>query len=139
MATTTTATKKFAGTKLYHDETDIANLTSIGEIGIESEEIDVTTLDSTTGYREFEGGIKDAGEVSIAGNVKSWADFAMLVALAESQTNESWSVEYPSGATWSFNGFVKSVKDGEKTPDGLATFSATIRVSGKPEFTNSTT
>ena len=139
MATTTTSTAKAIGTKLYHGTTAIANLTSIGEIGIESEEIDVTTLDSEGGYKEFEAGAKDAGEVSLAGNVKSWDDFETLLGLAESQTNESWRVEYPSGAEWAFNGFVKSVKDGEKTPDGLATFSATIRVSGKPEFSTTTT
>ena len=35
-------------------------------------------------------------------------------------------------------GFIKSFKDGEKTPDGLATFSATIRISGKPTYTKAT-
>ena len=48
---------------------------------------------------------------------------------------QEWIVTYPSGAKWQFKGFIKSFKDGEKTVDGLATFSATIRVSGKPTFT----
>lgn len=129
----TTLTKKQSG-----DETQdlkIANLTSIGEIGVESEEIDATDLDSPNNYKEFIAGSKDAGEVSLAGNIKDESNVEKMLALAESQSMETWTVTYPSGATWEFSGFVKSFKDGEKTPDGLATFSATIRISGKPVYT----
>ena len=131
----TTLTKTQSG-----DETTdlrIANLTSIGEIGVESEEIDATDLDSPNNYKEFIAGSKDAGEVSLAGNIKDESNVEKMLALAESQTIEEWVVAYPSGAKWTFKGFVKSFKDGEKTPDGLATFSATIRVSGKPTYTKS--
>ena len=58
-----------------------------------------------------------------------------MMALANSRSVESWKVEYPSGATWTFSGFIKSFKDGEKTPDGIASFSATIRISGAPTYT----
>lgn len=129
----TTLTKKQNG-----DETGdlkIANLTSIGEIGVESEEIDATDLDSPDNYKEFIAGSKDAGEVALAGNIKDESNVEKMLALAESQSMEQWEVTYPSGAKWTFKGFVKSFKDGEKTPDGLATFSATIRVSGKPVYT----
>ena len=122
------------------DETEdlrIANLTSIGEIGVESEEIDATDLDSPNNYKEFIAGSKDAGEVSIAGNIKDEANVEKMLALAESQTMEKWTVAYPSGAKWVFNAFVKSFKDGEKTTDGLATFTATLRISGKPVYTKS--
>ncbi|MBQ6546470.1 MAG: hypothetical protein IJL74_00535 [Bacilli bacterium] len=116
-------------------DTTIANLTSIGEIGVESEEIDATDLDSPNNYKEFIAGSKDAGEVSIGGNIKSEANVEKMLALAESQSLESWVVTYPSGATWTFTAFVKSFKDGEKTPDGLATFTASLRISGKPTYT----
>lgn len=132
----TTLTKTKSG-----DETEdlrIANLTSIGEIGVESEEIDATDLDSPNNYKEFIAGSKDAGEVSLAGNIKDEANVEKMLALAESQSMETWTVAYPSGAKWEFTGFVKSFKDGEKTPDGLATFSATIRISGKPVYTKAT-
>jgi predicted secreted protein len=113
----------------------VANLTSIGEIGVESEEIDATDLDSPHNYKEFIAGSKDAGEVSLAGNIKNEANVEKMLALAESQSIEDWEVAYPSGAKWSFKAFVKSFKDGEKTTDGLATFSATLRISGKPTYT----
>lgn len=134
MGTTLTKTKSGQET----DDLKIANLTSIGEIGVESEEIDATDLDSPDNYKEFIAGSKDAGEVSLAGNIKDEANVEKMLALAESQSIEEWVVTYPSGAKWTFKGFVKSFKDGEKTPDGLATFSAAIRVSGKPTYTKAT-
>ena len=71
----TTLTKK----KANDEQTDlkIANLTSIGEIGVESEEIDATDLDSPNNYKEFIAGSKDAGEVSLAGNIKDESNFVM--------------------------------------------------------------
>lgn len=131
----TTLKKLMSGSEIA--DTVIANLTSIGEIGVESEEIDSTDLDSPDNYKEFIAGSKDAGEVSLAGNIKSEANVEKMLALAESQSVEQWVVTYPSGATWTFSAFVKSFKDGEKTVDGLATFTASLRISGKPTYTKS--
>lgn len=131
----TTLTKTKSGDE--QEDLKIANLTSIGEIGVESEEIDATDLDSPDNYKEFIAGSKDAGEVSIAGNIKDETNVEKMLALAEAQSIEEFKVEYPSGAKWTFKAFVKSFKDGEKTPDGLATFTATLRISGKPVYTKS--
>lgn len=141
MAATRTIGTKLKKIKSGSETEDlmIANLTSIGEIGLESEEIDVTDLDSPAEYKEYIAGTKDAGEVSLAGNIKEETTIEVMLALAESRSVEKWVVTYPSGAKWEFTGFVKSFKDGEKTSDGLATFSASIRVSGKPDYTPSTT
>ena len=51
----------------------VGRLTSVGEISPDSEEIDVTTLDSADGYREFMQGYRDSGEVEIAGSfIQLW-------------------------------------------------------------------
>jgi predicted secreted protein len=113
----------------------IQDLTSIGEFGVESEEIDVTTLDSTGGFKEFIAGSKDAGEISLAGFTKSENNIGALYALASSQEVESWEVEFPDGAIWELDGFVKSFKEGESSVDGVRNFSASIRISGEPEYT----
>lgn len=113
----------------------IEDLTSIGEFGIESEEIDVTTLDSTGGYKEFIAGSKDAGEVTFAGFTKSENNIAALQALAENQTNEKWMITFSDGAFWEFDGFVKSFKEGESTVDGVRNFTGSIRISGEPKYT----
>lgn len=119
----------------------IANLTSIGEIGIESDEIDVTTLDSTGDFKEFIGGAKDGGTVELEGNFVTDAGLTQLYTLAGSRAVKHFKVEYPltgtqtNAAKWEFDGYVASCKDGEKTVDGLITFSASIRVTGAPTFT----
>lgn len=114
--------------------TTIADLTSIGEFGIESDEIDVTTLDSTGGYKEFIAGFKDAGEISLAGIVKTESAFTAMATLAGSQAIEEWTLTFKSGSKWIFNGFVKSFKEGESTINGVRNFTGSIRISGEPVF-----
>lgn len=133
MGTTLSKTK----TGVEVDDLLIANLTSIGEIGLESEEIDTTDLDSPDDFKEFIAGNKDAGEVPLAGNIKVEANVEKMMALANARSVEEWTVEYPSGAKWVFNAFVKSFKDTEKNVDGLAGFTASLRVTGAPVYTPS--
>ena len=45
----------------------VGMLRSVGEIAPDSEEIDVTTLDSTGGYREYMQGWRDAGTIAVNG------------------------------------------------------------------------
>lgn len=123
-------------TKVSGTEMVVGNLTSISEIGLESEEIDVTTLDSTSGFKEFIAGSMDAGEVTLAGIIKSEANMEDLLALALARTVESWEIETASGSMWEFDGFVKSFKEGEASVDGVRTFSMTIRISGEPTYTS---
>jgi len=134
--------EKSIGTKLRklksgleQQDTLIANLTSIGEFGIESEEIDVTTLDSTGGFREFVASLKDAGEIELKGFTKSEGNVQLLLGLANSQKMETWEVETPSGSVFEFDGFVKSFKEGEATVDGARNFTASIRISGEITYT----
>ena len=119
------------------NNTIIGSLTSIGAIGVSSDEADTTTLDSKGGFKEFIATTKDAGEVALAGNIIDEATIEKMLALSLSQTLEKWEVAYPSGAKWAFTAFVKEFKDGDKTVDGLATWTATLRISGKPEYTAS--
>lgn len=129
----TTLTKTKSGSESA--DLVVADLTSIGEVGVESDEIDVTTLDSTGGYKEYIAGFKDAGEVSLEGIIKSENAMETMLALAEAQAIESWTITTASGSTWAFDGFVKSFKESEATVDGVRGFSASIRVSGKPTYT----
>lgn len=129
------------GTSQAPTWTQIANLTTIGEIGLESDEIDVTTLDSADDFKEYIGGAKDGGNVSLEGNIVTDAGLTQLYTLANSRAVKQFKVEYPkkpgesTAAYWTITGYISSCKDGEKTVDGLLTFSAGIRVSGAPTFT----
>jgi predicted secreted protein len=113
----------------------IADLTSIGAFGIESGEIDVTTLDSSSSYKEFIAGFKDAGEIALKGYVKSPDNFEDMLGYAEAQTIHSWRIQFPSGAKWDFQGFIKSWKQAESTVDGVEGFEGSLRITGKPTYT----
>lgn len=140
---------KAIGSKLYVNNgstsqpswTAIANLTTIGGIGLESDEVDVTTLDSADDFKEYIGGAKDGGTVDLEGNIVTDAGLTSLYALANSRAIKEFKIEYPTkaeettAAFWTFSGYVSSCKDGEKTVDGLLTFTSGIRVSGAPTFT----
>lgn len=113
----------------------VADLTKIGAIGIKSDEIDVTTLQSTGGYKEYIAGFKDAGEVSLEGFIKDETNVEAMLALAEAQTVVDWEIASPSGSTWAFSGFIKSFEESDATVGGVRKFTASVRVSGQPTYT----
>ncbi len=118
----------------------VGSLTSIGEIGVEIDEIDITTLDSPDGAKEFMSGDMDAGECPIAGYIKKVDDeqtVVKMMSLIANGSTEKWIVTFPSKATWKFNAFIKSFKTTEETTDGLIGFNATLRISGLPVYTPS--
>ena len=120
------------------DETDdlvIASLTSIGEISGEREEIDVTTLDSPNGAKEYISGAVDWRSQDIEGNIVNAEQLAQLRAVFDSQSLRDWEVETPAGHKLAYTAFIQKISYGEKTTDGLDTFSMTLRISGAPTFT----
>lgn len=132
----TSLTKKKSGSE--QADWVVGSLTSIGEIGVEISEIDVTTLDSPDGAKEYISGDLDAGEVSIAGYIKKADDettVTKMMSLISSGSKEDWEVGFPSGAKWNFAAFVKSFKTTEETTDGLIGFSGSLRISGLPVYT----
>ena len=134
MGTSLTKTKSGSETQDWV----VGSLTSIGEIGVEIGETDITTLDSPDGAKEFMPGDIDAGECSIAGYIKKADDeqtIVKMMSLIQSSSTEKWTVTFPSGAKWEFNAFVKSFKTTEETVDGLIGFSGSLRLSGLPVYT----
>jgi predicted secreted protein len=113
----------------------IGGLTSIGGIEITSDTMDITTLDSTGGYREFMGTFKDAGEVPIEGYFNHTADgqIAMQDSM-DAGTAEDYTITFPTTpvTTWKFKGVVTSFKVGDAELDGAIAFGSTIKISGKP-------
>ena len=91
----TTLTMKKTGDE--PDDTVIAHLTSIGEVNGEREEIDVTTLDSPNGAKEFIAGVVDFGSFDIAGNIVDGVQVSALYAVFNGQQNRNFEIETPSG------------------------------------------
>ena len=132
----TSLTKKKSGSET--EDWKVGSLTSIGEIGLEIGEEDITTLDSPDRAKEFMAGDLDAGECSIAGYIKKADDeqtVVKMMALIQASATEKWTVAFPSGAKWNFDAFIKSFKTTEATTDGKVGFSATLRITGLPVYT----
>ncbi len=133
--------KRALGTKLNIGATTlvaVGGLTSIGGIEISADTIDVTTLDSEDGYREFIAGFKDAGEVSLEGYLDATTGNGQkeLYDLLESGIVEDFAIVFPiaTKTSWEFKGIVTKFSTGADLEDPLA-FSSTIKVSGKPTLT----
>ena len=130
------ATTRALGTKLSFksaggSEIQIGRLTSIGEITPDSEELDVTTLDSTGGYREYLQGFKDSGELEVEGyhDGNDAGQAALRSAYASGAAGEV-KITFPDGTAVSFNGYVKAHTIGAAEVDGAVGFGATFRISG---------
>lgn len=121
---------------------DIADLTSIGGLEITADTIDVTTLGSDGGYREFIGAFKDGGEVPIEGffNPDTASGQVALQDSLDSGLAEDYKITFPTTpkAEWAFKGVVTGFKVGDVDVDGTIGFGATIKVSGKPVLTVTT-
>ena len=98
----------------------IGRLSSIGEISPDSEELDVTTLDSTGGYREYLQGFKDSGELEVSGYHDSGdAGQTALRAAYASGASGTAKVAFPDGTEVSFTGYVKAHTIGDAPAVGV--------------------
>jgi predicted secreted protein len=121
------------GTQILINSSVIAGLTSISGLDLTAETLDVTTLSSDGGYREFIGGFKDGGEVSISGYFEpgDTDGQAALYTAFEAGGAIPFSIIFPQGAAWTFNGVVTGFSTGAELED-IVSFEGTIKVSGKP-------
>jgi predicted secreted protein len=133
-----TQAKAAYGTTISIDATAIAELTNIGGVDISMDTIDVTSHDSANAYREFIGGLVDAGEVPVEGNFYPGdaGQVALLTAL-NARTASAFVITFPAsvGASWSFNALVTGFKAADAPVDGQLPFSANLKISGKPTLT----
>ncbi len=120
----------------------VAQIRSIKPPKVENEEIDVTTHDSSGGFRNFIGvPIKDAGEVELEivwdpalATHKNAAGGLLYAAMQNPPTVAAWKIVLPdaAGTIWTFPGFVKTFEPGDLTVDNEMTAKVVIRVSGAP-------
>lgn len=118
----------------------IGNIVSMGEISTEAEEIDVTTLDSPNGAKEFIQGAKDSGDFAIELNNVADGTVEALNSVFDSGDTREWEIEFTDNdlttvvATLEFDGFIKTRAYGEQTTDGLNKATFTVRISGSPVY-----
>jgi hypothetical protein len=126
------------GVVLSRDGNDIAELTNIDGVQVIQETVDVTNHSSPDGYREYKPTLRFTGDISIEGNfIDTDADGQMgLEDDLNNGTLQSFVITFPPAvsATWTFSAYVTAFKAGGFPVDGKVPFSATLKVSGKPEF-----
>lgn len=126
------------GTEFSWNSVTVGGLTAINGVSISVGSTEVTTHDSSDAYKEFIPGMIDAGEVSIEGyfdHTDTTGQQAML-SDTNSRTSRAGIITFPTAkaTTWTFTGFITSIKIGDAPVDGAIPFSATIKVTGKPTF-----
>lgn len=122
-----------AGTEVF---TAIAGVTNISGPSISRETLDVTGHDSPDGYREFLGGLKDPGEVSIDVNYRPSAHDVFVDDL-DDESPRNYKLVFPDGTEWAFPAILTGFEPSAPFDDKL-TASLTFKVSGKPEITPGT-
>ena len=128
----TSLTLKKAGSEA--NDLVIKGLTSIGEIAGEKEEVDVTTLDSPDGAKEFLSGAADWGSQDLEGYMDDDSQIEKMRALFDSGMVRDWEIQTPAKRKIAYKAFVKNFTYGEKTIEGVDGFKLTLRLSGKPTY-----
>ena len=118
------------GTTFTFNSIVIPNLSSIGEVSVSADELDATTLDSASGYREFLAGFKDSGELTITGYHDGSAAQAGIRTAFGTGTAHATVITFPDNKTVTFNSFVKGFTIGSADVDGIVGFGATFRITG---------
>ena len=130
------ATLSIFATSSSTEGTALANLTNIGGPNMTADSIDVSAHStSSTYYREFVQGLKDAGEVSLEGNYTKATSTAMVAAFEASKRHFKIALPTTSSDTWSFNGFFTAYNTLDAPFEDKISFSASIKVTGKPALT----
>jgi len=110
---------------------DIAEINSITGPNKSRDTIDVTSLDSTAGYREFIGGFRDGGTVTLPMNFTR-AGYELMNTDFEVDVLKNYEILLPDDETTSFEfeGLVTELGLGIPADDKI-TADVTIKVSGQ--------
>ena len=111
--------------------TNIANISSIQGPNPSAEQIDVTALDSSGGYREFLQSFKDGGEVQFsmfmdgtdAGLQYLWTTF-------NAGTTVDWTITLADGSTLEFDGYISAPPGVNASVGDALTCDCSIKVTG---------
>jgi predicted secreted protein len=131
------AVGKSNNTKLKVGASVYNSITSIGGLSLSADTIDVTTLDSANGFREYIQGFRDGGEVQISGffdPLDTNGQMATLTNLGDGSI-DSYTIEFTSiGYKWTFDAIVTAFTTNAAVGDAIG-WEATLKVTGKPLLT----
>lgn len=112
----------------------IAHINTISGPTMSRELVDVTTLDSPGGYREYIASLRDGGDVSLSMNFDK-NTYAQMKADFESDDVQKYQIVLPNdtNSTFEFEGFVTDFPLNIPLDDKI-TADVTIKVTGETTF-----
>lgn len=110
--------------------TALAEVTGINIPNVSKDSVEVTHTDSSSKWREFIPGLRDAGEVQITLNMTKAAIVILNTEMAKDVTT-NYQVTLPTSvaSTWAFTGFITNISGDEPIGDRM-TAQATFKVTG---------
>jgi predicted secreted protein len=129
--------------------TPVAEVKTIKRSGSKADQADVTNMDSVSAYREYIPTLLDAGEIQFEGNYIPHDETQQnLQTLFDRRTLSNWEITLPESSievagntkpgVWSFHAFVNGSPEISLDVAKETTFSAKLKVTGKPVFTDET-
>lgn len=114
--------------------TEVAEITSITPPSVTRDIIDATHSGSPDRWREHIPGLKDGGEVTVEGNfVPGGTENDLLITIQGEDDPRAFRIEFPDATVWQFVAYCTAYVPSVPFDDKM-TFSATFKVSGKPQF-----
>ena len=129
-------TLKIAIASATSSSTTIGNITNVGNTQTR-DTIDISTMDSTSKFREFIAGMADAGELTFTCNYDGSAAGTAndLSTFYQAGTVYNTLVTFPDASTWTCNGLFSSL--GHAIPfDDKISQDVTIKLTGVPTYTD---
>lgn len=116
------------GTTLTGSEAGlIAQITNVGIDGVSVEDLDITNHDSPNKWKEYIGGLIEGGECPMEFIYTSDVVDTIMANLGVTQT---WTIAFPSGASWEFEGYIKGFSNPMPHDDAIRN-SGAIKISGE--------
>ena len=139
----TTSAVSGYGTILTWDNADVEEMSNISGPSETAGAIDVTSHDSSDGYKEFIAGLRDGGDITFEGNFISTDSTGQVAMHTDFQagSTKTWIIKHPAWVETSHeypqitgSGIVTAFNMGFPIDDKIPV-SGTIKVSGKPTLT----
>lgn len=123
------------GTLLQRSGVTVAEILKITGPGMKADMKETTNLLSPNTYKEFVAGLREGGDVSFEGNYlpkEATNSQTTLRTDFENGTASSWTIVLSNSlGTWTFTALVSAITPAIPLDDRI-TFTATLRITGKP-------
>lgn len=111
---------------------ELTEVVSIKWGGIEVGKADLTHMASTNGFKEFTPGLAESKEVEIE---LQYNDATVITLTALVRISSDYTITYPDGAMWTFNGFLTKLNVPEVKTEDAIIITASFQPTGEMQFT----